>query len=215
MTHEPKPQGAGESRGEGSETPPRLFFALWPAEGTRRALAKLARKALRGRGRLVAEDNLHLTLFFLGSTPPEQQACVERAAARVRGVEFTLALDRLGHFARPRVAWTAPAREPQALLDLASTLAGELSDCGFTAKACPFQGHVTLARKVARAPLETSHKSIVWKVDRFSLVQSRTHQTGVEYRPLQSWRLQPRPEDLSGGDGDTVPVPAEPPIGHA
>ncbi len=168
----------------------RLFFALWPDEAARVALAKLSRKAVRGHGKLVADANLHLTLYFLGAVDDEQQACAERVADAIEGSCFTFELARIGHWPKPKVVWSAPAETPNALITLVEALRAGLSGCGFTPDSRPYRAHLTLARKVGRPIPETSHKAIRWQVDQLALVQSITHPTGVEYRPLKFWGLR-------------------------
>ena len=59
----------------------RLFFALWPDDDTRHALARLAKTRLpSGSGRLVAAQNIHLTVAFLGAVDAGFRENVERAA---------------------------------------------------------------------------------------------------------------------------------------
>jgi len=170
----------------------RLFFALWPDDERRRALAKLQRKAVRGRGRLVAAENLHVTLFFLGSTDAQRRACAERVAARVRAPAFTMTLERLGHFPKPQVLWSAPALTPEPLHRLVRGLGEGLAGCGFTPDPRPYRAHLTLARKVGGRIPEATHEPIEWTVEAFALVESRTHARGVEYRPLAFWPLAPQ-----------------------
>ncbi|NIW86813.1 MAG: RNA 2',3'-cyclic phosphodiesterase [Gammaproteobacteria bacterium] len=167
----------------------RLFFAVWPEEEARRALAALARRTLPRQGKPVATENLHITLVFLGSVTPGQCACAERAAAQVTGPAFTLRLERLGWYRRARVVWSAPAQTPEALRALVAGLNRGLGACGFEPDTRPYHAHVTLARKVARRVDEAAHPPIEWTVDAFHLVQSRTHPEGSRYHTLRSWPL--------------------------
>lgn len=166
-----------------------MFFALWPDPAVRAALAKRSRKAVRGHGKRVADANLHLTLYFLGSVDDEQQACAERVADSMVGARFALELVRIGHWPQPKVVWCAPREMPNPLIRLVEALRAGLSGCGFTPDSRPYRAHVTLARRVARPFSETDHKAIVWQVDQFALMQSITHAAGVEYRPLRFWAL--------------------------
>ena len=45
----------------------RLFFALWPDSAMQAKLAAWAKQAA-GRGRAMRQENIHLTLAFLGAT---------------------------------------------------------------------------------------------------------------------------------------------------
>ena len=64
MTNAPA-RGASVERGERI----RLFCALDLPDGARSTLAAWAAEALAGRGRLVPDENLHVTLAFLGHRP--------------------------------------------------------------------------------------------------------------------------------------------------
>lgn len=168
----------------------RLFFALWPDDATRRALASLVRAHLAaGRGRPVAPANLHLTLEFLGGVDAAFRACAERAAASVSATAFELELRRIGHWPRPRVLWSAPEETPDALVGLVDTLRSALVACGHEPDPRPYRAHVTLARKVrARVPT-AAHAPIRWPVSEFCLVASETDPRGARYSPLARWSL--------------------------
>jgi len=168
----------------------RLFFALWPDDATRDALAVVARDALGcADARLVAAENLHLTLAFLGSVERSVGACAERAACRISAPAFTLELVHAGRWPRARVLWSAPVETPAALSGLASALNGALRDCGYTPDARPFRAHVTLARKVRAKFAEIAHAPVRWRVTAFHLVASQTHPDGARYRCVRSWPL--------------------------
>ena len=176
----------------GSDSPPRtqrLFFALWPDDATRQLLAKVARKYVRGRGRLVAAANIHLTLIFLGPVDRDCAACIERVADGIRAAPISLVLECLGHWPKPRIAWSGSACTPVALASLVAALGNGLADCGFASESRPYQAHVTLARKVGGRFESRTHKPIVWEAREFCLVRSLTHRDGVVYQPLKRWAL--------------------------
>ena len=81
----------------------RLFFALWPDEGIREELDRVSRHAVRKRGKRVRGENLHITLAFIGQVPADTASCLRQAAAEIRGQRFTLRLDRIGYWPRPRI----------------------------------------------------------------------------------------------------------------
>jgi len=172
----------------------RLFFALWPGAALQAELVRRARKALRpGGGRAVATDKLHLTLAFLGSVDAQAQACMEAGADGVRGEAFTLELDQLGHFPRPRVIWAGASRVPAALRTLVQDLTRALLPCGYRPESRPFQAHVTLMRKAARGPRPAEIEPLVWPVGDFALVESLTLPEGAQYRVLRRWPLAAAP----------------------
>lgn len=174
----------------GSSPRQRLFFALWPDDAFRAALARLSKKVLHKQGKRIAPENLHVTLVFLGPTDPIQRACAEEVAARVAVEPFTLEFDRLGYWPKPQVLWSAPSHVPKPLAALVSSLTRGLTKCGFTPEMRTYQAHLTLARKVTSPVLDAVHEPLPWQVQDFQLVESETRPEGARYRVLRSWPLQ-------------------------
>jgi len=168
----------------------RLFFALWPDTEARAALERLAREAARRTGgRPVAAAKLHLTLVFLGEVDPARIPALARAAQGVAGEAFDLPLDRLGAFARARVAWAGCERPPERLLAMQAELEKAVRDSGFSPDERPFAAHLTLARH-ARAPLAPEGiDPVAWRVATFALVESVPGEG--TYRTLAEWALAP------------------------
>lgn len=168
---------------------PRLFFALWPDAPLQHTLAKIAAKSLKKKGRLVRNENLHITLFYLGPTEAERRACAERVAEAVRAAPFTLRLERLEHWPKPRILCSLPSEHPPALHTLVNTLRSGLAACRFEPEVRAYRAHVTLARKVAHAGSESTHRPLEWPVDHFCLVESKTLPSGARYQVVKSWPL--------------------------
>jgi len=174
----------------GSTKPKRLFFALWPDAVLRAAADKLGRKWLHKRGKHLEPENLHITLAFLGSIPPEQFDCVVAAADSVVGMPFELQLDRLGQFLRARVAWLGSSETPAPLQQLVRDLNAALVACDYQPEVRPYHAHLTLARKISESVDSIPFQPLEWSVADFVLVESLTHPEGVEYRVLKRWGLE-------------------------
>ena len=168
----------------------RLFFALWPDETVRGALAQWARAQMPRHGRPVAPENLHLTLVFLGSVAAEMRDCLVDAVGTIRCPPFELCLDQAGWFQRPQVYWVGASQTPAPLLALVAELQRAQSQCGGEPESRPFRAHVTLARKVRRRPPPAAAPRLRWPVDRFALVSSQTLPQGPVYQPECTWMLQ-------------------------
>jgi len=167
---------------------PRIFFAIEPAEDALRSLAAhAALLARQGGGRPMPADKIHLTLAFLGEVEDSRIPEAEDAAAAAVGAAFTLVLDRLGAFRRAGVAWAGASMPDPALLRLQGTLAAHLVARGFELEPRPFAPHVTLVRKVDRAPREAAFEAVSWRVTDFALVRSNLA-TG-RYETLRRWAL--------------------------
>lgn len=171
----------------------RLFFALWPEGTLRSALAEATLEAVRASGgQPVPEDNLHLTLLFLGGVAERRVAEVADAAHRVRmwhrGMSLEMPLDHLEHWARPRVLCALPGQPPSAAGLLAQALQDQLAAAGFSPDIKPFRPHVTVARKVTRAG-SLRMRPVDWRFNAFALIESRTLESGSVYSVVENYPL--------------------------
>lgn len=172
----------------------RLFFALWPDAATRERLTQTLRGIVPAQARATHSDDLHITLVFLGSLDASTQDCAEQAAALVPALvsaePFTLTLDKLGYWQRPRILWLGAAHCPDVLLDLVSRLGQALQPCKIKPDERPYQPHLTFARKVQTAAvLPALSEPIEWPVSSFALVESQPISDGARYRVLTTWPL--------------------------
>lgn len=174
-----------------SEATQRLFFALWPPPEVQGALARRAREALDGRrARLVPQENVHLTLAFLGEVDAGVREGAESVARTVRSRAFNLTLDRLGYWARRGLLWAGPAHPPAEVADLADGLGRGLSEvCGLERERRTFRPHLTLARKAPKLPSRTVIEPVEWPVERFVLVASELDHGGPAYSIVAEWTL--------------------------
>jgi 2'-5' RNA ligase len=168
----------------------RLFFALWPDDGVRARLHKVGIELLGKRIKWVPPANLHLTLAFAGMVTAPVRQCLETAAADIHCPAFDLSIGPVGHWARPRILWTAPVHTPPALWALAGLLKTTLEDCGLQTETRPYLPHITLARKIDRPPAGTHTDPVDWSIRHFCLVESVTGPTAASYRILNTWRLE-------------------------
>ena len=167
----------------------RLFFALWPDGRTREALGKLQRALPVRGGRPVRQENIHLTLAFIGNVDADTRDCLVDAARQVTGAPVSLPIERVGYFPRPRVVWVGPQRTPESLIELVGHLNRALAPCGYEPERRPFRAHITLFRKVARAPKPFEFDPIAWQAPAFQLVESIPEPGGVRYAVLEEFPL--------------------------
>lgn len=168
----------------------RLFFALWPDEVTRAALADRSAALPADSGGRIVPANLHITLVFLGALTAEQRAAVEAAADRIVMAPFTLMLDRYGYWRGPQVIWAGSGVTPVALRTLVNRLRLGAAACGVPVDRRPYQIHSTLYRRVRRAPHSWPlFAPLVWPAKAFTLIESVPGARGVCYAPRRSWVL--------------------------
>lgn len=169
-----------------ADAPRRLFLALWPDETERRQMADLA-ASVAGRRR-VRDDNLHLTLVFLGATDAVRLASYEAALANLSAPQLELTLDRYGYWPQPRILWLGSSRTPPELYELVADLNRRLRACGFTPERRAFQAHITLARKFpGPAPTQPPTTPVHWRVGEVALVESFQQADGAHYQVVHRW----------------------------
>ena len=163
----------------------RLFFALWPDEGERNALARLLPPpGGRGGARPTAPENLHLTMAFLGMQPARVLPALESLLQAIHLPELSLRFDCCGAFPRAQISWVGMRHPPPALLQLQAELAAALGQCGIGHdKESAFRPHVTLARNAGAAPAGPP-PDLLWQAPRLALVQSTTTPHGPIYQVL-------------------------------
>jgi 2'-5' RNA ligase len=166
----------------------RLFFALWPDDAVRARLAHWSRElhAVCG-GRPTRNENLHLTLAFLGSFEEARLAEVERAASEAVPRAVTLTLDRPGYWKQNRIAWAGASVVPLELEALVSELRGELVKSQIRFDAKTFVSHVTLLRDAREPKAVPALAPIEWRLAGFALVQSVDSPSGSRYEIRRSW----------------------------
>ncbi len=169
----------------------RVFFALWPEADVAQQLDEAGQRAHRALGgRRMRRDTLHLTLAFVGEVRPERLEELRGIADAIRLPAFDLSFDRVQCLARKRIFWASASRIPDALRELAETLARQLDVAGFRTEDRPFAAHVTLLRHArcdGTAP--PGGMGIAWPVRDFVLVESDLKPEGACYRILQRWPL--------------------------
>jgi RNA 2',3'-cyclic 3'-phosphodiesterase len=170
----------------------RLFFALWPDACMRAQIADAA-AVLRfaGAARPVPQENFHLTLAFVGEVPISQLAVLQQIGDAERTVAGCLIkLDAYEYWAEPQVVVAAARETPATLIELWTRLHRALTHMLVPLRPpAPLRAHVTLARKVAQAPVLQAMSPIQWRARSFSLVRSDTSGARSVYTVVDTWPL--------------------------
>ena len=149
----------------------RLFIAILLSDPAKRHLLR-AVDALRAdakSGIFTREENLHLTLAFLGETTRVRD--LEQAMTAISFTPFELVIRSAGNFHRS-VQWAGVEPSPP-LLQLVKDLQAQLKKQGFSTDERAFCPHITLAREYD-VPCASSIviPEIVERVERISLMKS-------------------------------------------
>ena len=181
--------------------PHRLFIAIRPPEPVRDRLVDTM-EGLEG-ARWVDEENLHLTLRFVGEVERPMANDLAAALDQIVAAPFTLTVDGVGHFdkrnrhgSRPRALW---ARVPRygALRELQAKVEHACQSAGLAPEQRRFTPHITLARLGA----STSEiggwlarfgdvKAGPWDVTEFILYESHLGHSGAFYEPITAFALR-------------------------
>ena len=174
----------------------RLFVAIRPPAAIR-ALLLGAMGGISG-ARWQTEDQLHLTLRFIGEADRHLAGDIHAALGAVHQPTFEIALNGIGHFDRrgwPDAVWAGVGpHEP--LHALHKKVDAALSRVGVAPDQRAFLPHITLARlKRNSGPvgnlLEQSGglKSDVFTVDYFALFESDLTESGAVYSIVERYPL--------------------------
>jgi 2'-5' RNA ligase len=172
----------------------RLFIAVNFNADTRRRLAGL-RDELRFQsqsGNFSRDENLHLTLAFIGEVNPKKLNRIKAIMDTVDVAPFEAEIDRLGTFSRGTL-WWAGLRKDKPLMDLQHEVEHKLALDGFETDGRDYHPHITLGREVVTdaAPWriepfgETVASMELMKSER---IGGKLTYTAIGERELAAWR---------------------------
>ena len=175
----------------------RLFIAIRPPEFVRDVLVD-AMEGIDG-ARWVDEDNLHLTLRFVGEVERPAANDLAVALGRIAWPRFALRIEGVGHFTRKGEAKALWARIPasDALEGLRQKVEAACEAAGLGRETRRFTPHLTLARLGrSSGPIGGWLASFgdmragPWEVTEFILYESHLGHTGSFYEPVTAFALR-------------------------
>src|SRR5512139_812016 len=173
----------------------RLFVAIRPPEAVREQLLDL----MEGIPDVRWQDDgqLHLTLRFIGEVERPVAEDIATGLQHVRFDRFSLALDGVGKFEKPRngALWAGVQPKDQ-LKALAAKVERACQSAGLEPEQRAYHPHITLARWKGRATgldsfLERNAAltSKSWEVGDFILFESRLGRDGAHYEAVAAFPL--------------------------
>lgn len=163
----------------------RLFFSLKFSHAQQQQLLAYQQQvqALCPGARSVDVSNLHLTLFFLGLVSEQQKLQLLEATNSIIAQRFSLTLDRLAGFAKPKIVYLAPSTIPAELVQLQQQMATLCKAQGFTDIHDSYRPHVTLARHAVFSE-SVAVEPIRLEISEYALYVSENNNGKVQYSPL-------------------------------
>jgi RNA 2',3'-cyclic 3'-phosphodiesterase len=172
----------------------RLFFALWPDDDARAHIAR-ATLALRLAvdARPVPQESYHTTLAFVGEVSMPQLAVLQQIGRAQRGAACAIRFDAYDYWRDSQVVVAVARQSPGALTSLWAQLHRDLAllqpHRNPEHPQVPLRTHITLARKVAQAPVLPAMSPFDWNARSFSLVRSDTSGAHSVYTVVDTWQL--------------------------
>ena len=128
-------------------SPSRLFFGIWPDEASRQRLAAWQRSVAWPAGaRCTPEQDLHLTLHFIGDVPAKTLQALIDDSDLPAPLPLGFDIDQTLVWPGGLVVLTARV-VPPALTSLHQAIAAVLIKHGVRVETRPYAPHVTMARK--------------------------------------------------------------------
>ena len=161
----------------------RLFIAILLTEEMKTALIEAQNQMYENgvAGNYSPEENLHLTLAFIGEYPDAEE--VMEILSSVYFTPFDLSLDRFGSFGE---TWWAGISDCPALNAVVRRIRRALADAGIPFDRKPFRPHITLVRKARaqRGLPELEALNAFMHVNSFCLMRSDRGKNGMVYTEL-------------------------------
>lgn len=193
-----KPEAKAEAETE-PETA-RVFFALWPDEALRGALAKASVEMhARHGGRRTRPDSIHLTLVFVGRVEARRIPELLAMAAAIRVASFDTGFDVAECWRHNHIGCLGAAQVPETLLELVRELEAGLQALDISFDRRPYKPHITLLRNAdcrkeaadsgGLGKKNPALEPIRWPARDFVLVKSSLRSEGARYEELGRWPL--------------------------
>ncbi len=175
----------------------RLFVAIDLPWNIRENLATLC-FGLPG-AKWVSEDQIHLTLRFIGEVDGVIFRDIQAALEEVKASSFPMRLESMGFFPprkKPRVLW-AGVEKNEELVNLRNRVEAALVRCGLAPEGRKFAPHITLAR-LKGTPLKrltnflsgnALYASQSFSINTFHLYSSTLTQKGAIHRLENTYEL--------------------------
>ena len=159
----------------------RLFIAINLSDAMKDSLISMQNALYdRGvRGNYTPEENLHLTLAFIGEYPDAQPVLDALSAVAFR--PFELSLEGMGRFGD---LWWAGMRDSVPLMAVVRRIRRALAESGIPFDRKRFSPHVTLIRKASGEMPGIAPVPVSMTVNTFSLMRSDRGRNGMIYTEL-------------------------------
>jgi 2'-5' RNA ligase len=180
----------------------RLFVAIRPPEHIRDLLIDAMDDSADFRWQ--DEEQLHLTLRFIGEVDRPVADDLAASLSRVQAEPFSIRISGVGRFEQRNAGALWAGVEPkEPIAALAAKIERVCQQVGLEPERRAFHPHITLARWKGRRTREIGDflqrkaglASGTFEVDRFTLFESHLSRHGAHYEEVAGYRLEGRDRD--------------------
>ncbi len=174
----------------------RLFIAIHFPEEIKSALRAI-RNSLKESalcGNFTSDENLHLTLVFLGECDNYQTGIIKSVMNEVLFPAFQLLLEKAGYFKRDGGnTWWVGLKDNKTLSDLQANLTRRLKQKGFLLENRNYKPHVTIGREVKLRSgfVQPEVQQIGFNVSSIELMTSERINGKMTYRAIYQKQCVP------------------------
>jgi len=169
----------------------RLFIAINFPDEIKTIIAKV-RDSIKDnaiRGSFSFDENLHLTLVFLGECDFRQTEIIKSVMNETKFSNFTLTTDKVGFFKRDGGdIWWISLKENRPLSDLQANLTNNLISRGFNLDSRKYTPHITFGRQVKLPAgfVRPEIQNVNFNISSIELMKSERINGKLTYTPVFS-----------------------------
>jgi len=170
----------------------RLFLGLKPNPTQMHSLVVMQQQ-LAGMGRPVPADNLHMTLFFLGTIEQADADVFVSAIDSQCWQSYSVTFGQLRLWRKPKILCLAGTASDSRLQSSVAEIRAIAKTVALQDPFTAFTPHITLMRKATALPEERCSllpEPLIIEAESMHLFQSVSHESGVEYQIIKSWPLR-------------------------
>ncbi|WOH35963.1 RNA 2',3'-cyclic phosphodiesterase [Thalassotalea fonticola] len=168
----------------------RYFFGLDLPINNKQKIAAWRDVHLPSDNKSVVLENFHITLVFLGMVDDlTLQQCIA-AADNIVGSTFSLVLNDVGFWAKPKVLFLSSNKVDIALQTLVADLENLALSNSIKLERRPYIPHLTLCRKATAHAVMSAQPEFEFTFTDFCLYESKSTEQGVRYVVIHRWRLR-------------------------
>ncbi len=168
----------------------RYFLGFDLSLKTKLSIESWRNKALPSFSAPVPAKNFHITSVFLGQIEEQQLERLYVSIEQEQFPLFTLTLDQLGYWAKPKILWLGSTQTSTTAENINQKLTKISLQSGVQIHKQHYVPHVTLVRKSkTNPPSPLIAPNFECEIDQLHMFESVSTKNGVQYPIRRTWKL--------------------------